>query len=393
MVDSPNFFFSLRHQSGERGPDAEHHFSAECHGKDLPDACNAIIKQKFKREEWYGNAYFPDTKSLYDWCIDNLENSGGEKDEEYAGRKICRQIFWYIKHGEVDHAPLYEVSNVPGSASNFSFVPMTRPGEAGMVKMRVASCVCIKCEEGKPDECENIEFIPPPQRVLVSRSQMNTAQRLDLRKELLTKGIAELRKKRVGDPLIIYIANESRREELGGVGRWFIAELLTLGVVNKSQSKTASRGGDLVGVIFPKEREPESIFEFEHDAELCLDSLGDYTEMCKCGPAVGCFKRHIQYVPVTAIRETPDSLKHPLWFVEHVHDESSSGSKRGVGGRISSRTRQQKRVLKEKDQENHKVIPKTAVVVPALKQHVLNELAYWDNKCSGDRRLLETLSY
>lgn len=227
----------------------------------------------------------------------------------------------------------------------------------------------------------------------MAKKQLNTAERLDLRKQLFNKGMAELKRKKVGDPLVIYIANGSRSEQLGGVGRWFIAELLTLGVVSRSQSKSASRGADVVGVIFPKEKEPENVFVFDHDAELCLDDAGDYTEMCNCGPAVECYKRHIECVPITAIRETPESLEYASWFLEKGHDESNVSSSSSSGGRISSRTRNQRKVFKEKNQQDRKLIPKTAVLVPGLKQHVLNELAYWDKKFSGDRQLLENLSY
>ena len=375
---SLRFFFL---QSGERGPQAQHHFSAECHGKDLPDACNAIIKQTFKRAEWYGEAYFPNTESLYEYCLETLEN---RSDEEIAGRTIARKLFWYIPQGEVDHAPLYDVSDVPGSASNFSFIPSARVGEAGVVNMRVASCVCEPCEDGRPEDCLYTSSIPPPVRVLVSRTQSNTAQRLDLRSQLVELGMKELKKKKIGDPLIIYIGNESRRAELGGVGRWFIAELLT-GLVTPN-SKSSSRGIRQVGVIFPKEKQKERIFEFEHTLDLCKDEDGNFTEMCCCGPAAGCYdKRHVQYVPITSIRQSPEGVDHSQWFAQ---DQCTMDSTE----RISSRTRNRRREMKEQG-KGQKVIPLIAIVAPGLEQHVLTELAYWDRIFMDDRNLLEQLSY
>lgn len=57
--------------------------------------------------------------------------------------QVAKKVFWYIEQGEVDHAPPYEVSGVPGSASNFSFVPSVRPWgsrhrehESGIMCMR-----------------------------------------------------------------------------------------------------------------------------------------------------------------------------------------------------------------------------------------------------------------
>lgn len=148
----------------------------------------------------------------------------------------------------------------------------------------------------------------------------------------------ELKKKKIGDPLIIYIGNDSRKVELGGVGRWFIAELLT-GLVN-SNSGSSSRGIRQIGVIFPKEKEPERVFEFEHTLDLCKDEDGKFTEMRWCGPGAECYdKRHVQYVPITSIRQSPEGVDHSQWFVQ---DQGTSREW------ISSRTRNRRREMEEK---------------------------------------------